>query len=63
MRLSGESIKKFMAVYEKKFGNKISKQEAMESAHKLVRLVKIVYGHEAKNRNRSKTSNKNLTKM
>ena len=48
MHLSDEAIERFMKIYEKKFGKKISKQDAMASAHKLVGLVKILFEHQNK---------------
>jgi len=41
--LSNEQITKFQILYEKRFGKKISRQEAYEKGIKLIRLVELTY--------------------
>lgn len=41
--LSDESIKKFQALYKKRFSEEISREEAYEQGVKLRRLVEIIY--------------------
>jgi hypothetical protein len=43
MRLSDEDISKFQALYRSEFGFDISREEACEKAHKLLRLMSLVY--------------------
>jgi len=41
--LTDDQIKKFQALYKKRFGKEISKEAALEQGVKLVRLMEIVY--------------------
>ncbi len=41
--ISDEDLKKFKSLYKKHFGKDISDAEALESAIKLINLVRIVY--------------------
>ena len=41
--ISEESIKKFQEIYKKYYKKEISKEEAYESATKLLRLMQIIY--------------------
>jgi len=41
--ISEEMLKKYKAIYRKKFGRNISDQEALEQATKLLTLVKAIY--------------------
>jgi hypothetical protein len=43
MMLSDEQITKFQMLWEKRFGEKISRQEAYEKGIKLIRLVELTY--------------------
>lgn len=41
--LSHEQITKFQALYERRFGRKLSREEARESATKLIGLMRLIY--------------------
>lgn len=41
--ISGEALEKFKAIYKKRFGKDISDEYALESATKLLNLVKLIY--------------------
>jgi hypothetical protein len=43
MVLSDEDISSFQAIYRKRFGREISKEDAYEKGIKLLRLMSIVY--------------------
>jgi len=43
MQLTDKEIAEFQRIYEKEFGVKISKQDALEQGTKLINLVKAVY--------------------
>jgi hypothetical protein len=43
MQLTDKEISEFQRIYEKEFGVKISKQDALEQGIKLINLVKAVY--------------------
>jgi hypothetical protein len=43
MRLSDEHIARFQALYLKRFGKEISKEEARDKGIKLLQLMKLVY--------------------
>ena len=43
MQLSNEHITQFQTIYKKNFGKDISKEEALEKALKLVRLMEIIF--------------------
>jgi len=43
MKLSEENIKVFQAIYKKRFGREIGKEEAQEKGAKLLRLMQLVY--------------------
>jgi len=43
MKLTDEQIIKFQALYEKKFGEKISREQALEKGTRLMRLVELIY--------------------
>ena len=43
MELSDKQISEFQRIYEKEFGVKISRQDAIDQGTKLLALVKIVY--------------------
>jgi hypothetical protein len=43
MVLSDEDILSFQAIYRKRFGREISKEDAYEKGIKLLRLMSIVY--------------------
>jgi len=43
MKLTDEQIIKFQALYEKKFGEKISREQALEKGMRLMRLVELIY--------------------
>jgi hypothetical protein len=48
MQISDKQIKKFQILYKKKFGEDISKQDALDQGIKLVRLVEVVLKEKAK---------------
>jgi hypothetical protein len=41
--LTDEQVKKFQAIYRKRFGKEISKEAALEQGIKLVRLMEIIH--------------------
>jgi hypothetical protein len=41
--ITTEQLEKFKAIYRKEFGKDISNQDALDSATKLVNLMRIVY--------------------
>jgi len=41
--ISKESLEKFKGIYRKQFGKDISDEDALESATKLLNLMRIVY--------------------
>lgn len=41
--LNDDQIKTFQALYEKRFGKEISKEDALEQGVKLVRLIEIIH--------------------
>ena len=41
--ISEERLKEFKKIYKKRFGKRLSGQDALEEATKLLNLVKIVY--------------------
>ncbi len=41
--LTNYQVKKFQALYRKRFGKEISKEAALEQGIKLVRLMEIIY--------------------
>lgn len=43
MTLSDEHVASFQALYAKRFGKEISKEDAREKAAKLLRLMSLVY--------------------
>jgi hypothetical protein len=43
MQLTDKEIAEFQRIYEKEFGVKISKKDALEQGTKLINLVKVVY--------------------
>lgn len=43
MLLTPTQITRFQEIYHKRFGKKISREEALEKGIKLVRLMQIVY--------------------
>lgn len=43
MLLTSNQITRFQEIYQKRFGKKISREEALEKGIKLVRLMQIVY--------------------
>ncbi len=43
MQLSDEQIEQFQALYFKQYGKELNKQDAMEQASKLLRLVMLIY--------------------
>lgn len=43
MQLTDKEITEFQRIYEKEFGVKISKKDALEQGTKLINLVKAVY--------------------
>jgi len=43
MSLTDAQISRFQEIYHKRFGKKISREEALEKGIKLVRLMQIVY--------------------
>ncbi len=43
MVLSDEDISSFQAIYRKRFGREISKEDAYEKGIKLLRLMSLVY--------------------
>jgi hypothetical protein len=43
MRLSDEQIRRFKALYEKRFSRTLTQTEAMELAEKLIGLVSMIY--------------------
>ena len=42
MKLTDDDIKEFQAIYKEEYGKEISKEEAYDSANKLIGLVKIL---------------------
>ncbi len=47
--ISKDELEKFKAIYRKKTGKNISDQDALESATRLLNLVKLVYKPMTKN--------------
>lgn len=43
MRLTDEKIEQFRAIYFKRYGVELSKQDAIEQATKLLQLVMLIY--------------------
>ena len=43
MYIEKEKIESFQKIYKKKFGKKITKENAYEQAIKLLRLVELIY--------------------
>ena len=43
MRITDRQIEEFQVLYEKEFGEKISKKEAYEKGSRLAGLVQVVY--------------------
>lgn len=43
MKLTDEQIIKFQELYEKKFGEKISREQALEKGLRLMRLVELIF--------------------
>ncbi len=43
MQLTDQQIAEFQALYEKHFGEQISREEAYESATRLIRLLQATY--------------------
>jgi hypothetical protein len=41
--LTDEQVKKFQAIYRKRFGKEISQEAALEQGIKLVRLMEIIH--------------------
>jgi len=41
--ISAQQLTTFMKIYENRFGRKISREEARESAIKLIRMIEITY--------------------
>jgi hypothetical protein len=60
MKLTEDQIAEFQLIWEKQFGVEISKKDALESATKLLVLMKAVYqpipsqGHESPSKSSSK---------
>jgi hypothetical protein len=48
MKISEEQVSKFQLVYEKHFGENISKEEALTKGIRIVRLVEIILKEKAK---------------
>lgn len=42
MKLTDEDIMEFQAIYREEYGKEISKENAMESANKLIRILEII---------------------
>jgi len=40
---SKEAVEEFKEIYEKRFGEELSDQDALEKASKLLRLMEIIY--------------------
>jgi len=43
MLLSEKAIKEFQDIFEKKYGKKLSREEAIESANNLLRFFELLY--------------------
>jgi len=43
MMLSNEQLDRYRELYKKRFGREISREDALEPAIKLVRLIDIIY--------------------
>ena len=43
MQISNNNLEEFREIYKKNFGKEISKAEALDSATKLLTLMKIIY--------------------
>ena len=41
--ISSEQLKEFKKIYKKEFGEDISDEDALESATKLIEMVKLIY--------------------
>lgn len=41
--LSDEHLKKYQAIYKKRYGKEISRADALEQGTKLINLLKIIY--------------------
>jgi hypothetical protein len=57
--LSEKSMKEFQDVFEKKYGKKLSKEEAIESANNLLRFFELLYKIDCRNK-QSKKKIKNV---
>jgi len=56
--LSEKTIKEFQDIFEKKYGKRLSKEEAIESANNLLRFFELLYKIDCKNK-QSKTEKEN----
>lgn len=63
MKLSPKQIQKFQDLYEKRFGQKVSKEKAYELGMKLVALVQCTHNSFLENKKRNERRIKNETKQ
>ena len=42
MKLTDTDVQEFQALYRKEYGKEISKEDALESANKLIRILQII---------------------
>jgi len=48
MQISEKTIKEFQDIFEKKYGKRLSREEAIESTNNLLRLFEILYEIDCK---------------
>jgi hypothetical protein len=56
--LTNEQIKKFQALYKKRFGVEIGEEEAGEKGKKLMRLIELIARPDARSEDAAKPSQK-----
>ncbi len=49
MKIDDKALEEFQKLYEEQFGERLSKDDAFQQAHKLLQLVKLVYKPIPKN--------------
>lgn len=60
MQISEKSIKEFQDIFEKKYGKRLSREEAIESANNLLRFFKLLYKIDCR---KKKSKNKSRQKL
>jgi len=61
MLLSEKSIKEFQDIFEKKYGKRLNREEAIESANNLLRFFELLYKIDCKKK-QSKTEKEIIRK-